>query len=272
MPTLGSGSLYSGESYVAIGRETTFGTYLTCTANLEVLSTSLKVTKDSKLLEQIERKRAMRKRLSLGKVVEGEIEYYYYPDDDAGNFILQNAFGGVVSTATVTGETLGGGGLDHTFEIGSMDQSFSSLCINQRKGPSTGGKVWEYNGARINELTFAAEIDEPLKCSIAVICKDATQSSNDIESALTISSAQCLSFSEGRFSVENSFSSLTSTSFWHVQTMEFKIINNLKNGSESRRIGSDILDVLPIGRAMFELSCTVRFDTTTAYDAMIAGT
>jgi hypothetical protein len=236
------------------------------------MSSSLKVMKDSKILEQIERKRTMRKRLSLSKVVEGEMEFYFYPTDDACNYILQNAFGGAVSSATVTGETVGGGGLDHTFEIGSMDQSYSSLCVNTRKGPSTGGRVWEYNGVRINELGLSAEIDDALKATASFICKDATQSSNDIETALTISSAQCLSFANGRLSVEGTFASLTSSSYWHIQNFGFKVANNLKNGSEARRIGTDVLDVLPIGKADFELTCTMRFDTVTAYDAMIAGT
>jgi len=54
--------------------------------------------------------------------------------------------------------------------------------------------------------------------------------------------------------------------------IETKISNNLKNGNESRRIGSDILAVLPAGVQTYELSATIRFDTTTAFDAMIAGT
>ena len=65
---------------------------------------------------------------------------------------------------------------------------------------------------------------------------------------------------------------VTSSSFWYVQSMEFKISNNLNSDSTARRIGSDTIDVLPPGLAQFELKATIRFDTTTAYDAMMAGT
>jgi hypothetical protein len=81
-----------------------------------------------------------------------------------------------------------------------------------------------------------------------------------------------LSFVNGRFSVETSPGALTSTSFWHVQNVEVKVSNNLMSDSSARRIGSDTLQVLPAGLAQFELKATLRFDTTTAYDSMMAGT
>ncbi len=89
---------------------------------------------------------------------------------------------------------------------------------------------------------------------------------------MTTTTQTPLSFTEGRFSIENSLNSLTSASFWHVQSLDFKISNNLAADKSSRRIGSDVLSVLPAGIANFELSVTMRFDTSTAYDAMIAGT
>ena len=73
-------------------------------------------------------------------------------------------------------------------------------------------------------------------------------------------------------SVETSSAALTTTSFWHVQSMSFSISNNLNADTSSRRIGSDTLQVLPAGLAQFELKATIRFDTTTAYDAMMNGT
>jgi len=268
---VGQNGLHAGLSYLAVGRETTLGSYNTCTAALDFLSSSLKTTKERKTIEEISISRTFIKDIGLGKKVEGEIEFNFRPRLTSSGYFLQNAFGGTVTTATVTGETAGGGGLDHTFAIGSMNQSFPSLCINMRKGPATLGRVFEYSGMRVNEYTLSAEIDEPLKVNVGLIGFDSTQTSNDVSSSLTAIDVDCLSFVNGRFSVEATFASLTSTSFWHVTSFEFKISNSLK-ADESRRIGSDILTDLPPGMATFELSATIRFDTTTAYDAMIAET
>jgi hypothetical protein len=189
------------------------------------------------------------------------------------NFILQNAMGGTVTTATATGETAGGDAFEHDFRIGSMNQSYTSLSFNHRKGGSTTGKVFEYNGVRVNEITFSAEIDEALKCSASFMCKDSTQTTNDVESSLTaLADCQPLSFIDGRISVENAFASLTSTSIWHVQSAEWGIANNLKSDSESRRIGSDTVDVMPVGIANLTLNLTVRYNTQTAYDNMLNAT
>lgn len=269
---VGDSALLSHFSYLGIGRETTVGTYSTAPAGLDFLSATLKTQKDSKILEQIERYRTYTARLSLSKNVGGDVDFYFRPNETACLFILQNAFGGTVTSATVTGETTGGGGLDHTFVTGNFDNSYSSLCINMRKGPSSGGKVFQYSGVRVNDLTVRAEIDEPVMMSMNLIGMDSTQNSNDIESVMTATGNPVLSFADARFSLENNFSSLTSSSFWHVQSVEFKISNNLKNGTEARRIGSDILSVLPAGVQTYELTCQMRFNTTTAYDAMVAGT
>jgi hypothetical protein len=273
--SVGEGSLISGLSYLAVGRETTYGTYNTCTAGLDFLSCSLKTMKENKILEQVQRSRTFSNRMSLGKVVEGELEFYYQPRLDACNFMLQNFFGGTVTSATATGETTGAGAssaMTHTFLQGSMDQSYPSLCLNLRKGPSSSGKVFQYTGVRVDELMFSAELNEPLICKSAFVCRDSTQNSNDVESASAVPTTSVLSFVDGRMSVESSFASLTSTSIWHVQSVEFGWANSLKKDDDSRRIGSDVLSVCPPGMSQFTLNCKVRFDTTTAYDAMMNAT
>lgn len=269
---VGDSSLYSGESYLGIGRESTYGTYATAGAGLDFISAGIKTVKDAKILEQVERKRTMTKNFSLGKTVEGEVEAYFTPDLTAMGYLLQNAFGGTVTSATATGETAGGAALTHTFSEGSMDQTYKSLSANIRKGPATGGKVWRYNGGRINTLGLVAELDEPVKVNASLIFKDSTQQSDDIETLMTASAWEPLSFVNGRFSVETAFGSLTTTSFWHVQSVNFSVNNNLKNDASARRIGSDVLSLLPVGVQSYELSCQIRFDTTTAYDAMINAT
>lgn len=265
---VGDSALLGGLGYLAVGRETTLGTYNTCTAQLDFLSSGIKVQKDSKILQQIERSRTLTKQISLGKSVGGDVEFYFRPLETAPMYLLQNAFGGAITTSTATSETVGGTGFQHIFTTGNMDTSYPSLCINLRKGPSTGGKIFQYNGVRVNEFRVNATLDEPVKTGVALVAFDATSGSS-VESALTITANPILSFVNARFSVETSFASLTSTSFWHAQTVDFKIMNNLKTGAESRRIGSDVLTVLPPGLQTYELSCQIRFDTLTAYTAML---
>lgn len=272
---VGDSAHLGGFSYLAVGRETVTGTYNTCTAGLDFLSLSLKTMKENKILEQVERERTYSKRMSLGKVVEGDVEFYFQPRLDACGFILQNFFGGTVTSATATGETNGAGAnsaMTHTFNIGNMDQSFGSLCLNVRKGHTTGGKVFQYSGAKINDLMFSAELNEPLRCNANIICIDSTQVSNDVAGASALPTSSVLSFVDGRLSVEATFASLTASSFWHIVSAEFGWSNNLKNDDDSRRIGSDILAVLPPGMASFTLNCRIRFNTTTAYDAMMNAT
>jgi hypothetical protein len=271
--SVGQGVLTGDLSYVAIGREVTYGTYVTGTAGLNVLSCSLVSRKETKILEEIQTSRTNSNAIQLGKTVEGDIEAYYSPRSLAANYLLQNAFGGgPVSSVTATGETAGGGGFQHTVSIGNFNLTYSSLSINQRKGEATNGKIYEYTGLRVNELSLKAEIDDALMMSASLIGKDVTLSGNDVSTSLNTLNQRPLSFVDGRFSVETTEAGLTSTSYWNVQGFEFKISNNLNSDSGSRRIGSDVIQVLPAGLAQFELKATVRFDTTTAFDAMMAGT
>lgn len=267
--SVGDGSIESFNSYMAVGRETAFGTYNTAAAALPFISSSMKTMKEGKTIEQIETSRTYSKRIGLGRVVEGEIEGYAYAESLAFNYLLQNAFGGTVTSATATGETAGGLAFTHTFNIGSMDQSYTSLCLNNRKGDSAAGFVYEYNGVRVNELNFTSEIDEALKFTASVICKDSSLTANDVSAVLGVDTNEPLSFVRGRVSVEDSIGAATSTSIWHVQSVEFGIGNNLKSDTPSRRIGSDTLDVLPVGIATFPITLNMRFDTSTAYAAML---
>lgn len=272
--SIGQGANVSPLSYIGIGRETTLGTAGSIASQLLFLSSSMKTTKETKILEQIENSRTYSKEIKLGKTIEGDLEFYYYPESDAVNFILQNAFGGTVTSATSTGETAGGAAFTHTFAIGAMDQTYKSLTLNERKGDLTSGKVFQYSGCRVNEINFVSEIDEPLKVELSLIGMDSTVGATDFGTTLASSvlSLTALSFVNGRLSVEGTFASLTSTSIWHIQSVNLGFSNSLKADAGSRRIGSDLLTVLPPGIASYTFSATIRFDTTTAFDAMIANT
>ena|SRR3990167_5724131 len=261
-------------SYLALVREATYGTYVTATtAGLEFISCSLKTVKENKVIEEITTYRVMADTIALGKKIEGEIEHYYDPKSVAANLLLQNALGGkAVTSATATGETAGGAAFTHTIVLGDFDTGTASLSANMRKGDSASAMIFEFSGLRVNEATLVSEIDEPLKISYGLIGKDSSLSTNDIASTIGTLNQVPLSFVNGRLSIESTFASLTSTSFWHVQNVELSIANNLKSDADSRRIGSDTLQVLPPGVANIEVKFKIRFDTNTAYNYMLNNT
>jgi hypothetical protein len=269
--TIGENALFSGFSYFALGRETSLNAGGTATASLEPISNSFSITKENAVLERITRKRVYSKSIGLGKVIEASIENDLLPSETGSAWLIQNAMGGAITSATSTGETVGGLGFTHTIELGDMENSYTSLNANCRLGGST-GKVFELSGLRVNELEITAELDAPLKMASTLMGVDATSTTNNIESALTSSCHDVLNFDNGRTSFELTYAALTTTSFWHVQNMSFTLGNSIKSDANSRRIGSDILSVMPVGIATMQLKVTMRYDTTTAYDAMIAGT
>jgi hypothetical protein len=220
----------------------------------------------------VTRTRFYNERIGLGKVIEGDVEAYFRPRETASAWLLQQALGATITSATATGETTGGGAITHTFPTGNLDDTYKSLTMKMRKGDATNGKMFEYTGVKVNEFKLSAEIDDALKMSLSLIGKDATNTADDVESVLTTTANEALSFVNGRFSVEGTFASLTASSFWHIQSAEITLSNSLKSDNESRRIGSDTLDVLPAGHGNIDITCSIRFDTSTAYDAMIAGT
>lgn len=269
---VGQTAQLAGLSYVAIGRETTLGTAVTCTADIECTNVGLRTTFDSKILPQIERNRTMSKRIQTVKMVQGPLDFYLAPELTATGYILQNAFAGTVTSATATGETAGGAAMTHTFVTGNFDQTYKSLSANIRKGNSSIGEVFAYQGLRVNELSLQAELDDGIKVSVGLIGMDSTIGASSVESFLTSTAYDVCHFANGRFSIESTFGSLTSSSFWHAQSFNFKLSNNLKTGAEARRIGSATLSDVPYGIQSYELSATIRFDTSTAFDAMIAAT
>ncbi len=275
--TLGADKIMALESYVGIGAESTWGTYATSTAQLLFESASLTKKRTSKVIEEIvsNSSRTYQSRVNLGIMVDGEISFNYRADCDACNLFLINGLGGAVASATISAAA----SYLHTIDIGDMDFNTNSssstikgLSLNMRKGDGNTGKVFEYHGLRVNELMFNAEIDETLKVNAGLIGKDSTQNSNDISANLTCPDENPLIFTDGRISVELTTTSLLTTASWHVQSAEWGITNNLKGDTESRRIGSETLDVLPPSVANLTLNVNMRFDTVTAYNAFMDGT
>lgn len=267
---VGDSAIITSLSYLAIGRETTFKSYNTAAAALDVLSTSFKTMKENQILEEITSKRTYGKRIGLMKTIEASIEAYAYSESTALAYIMENAFGSDIVSATATGETAGGSAFTHTFSIGNFDESYTSLCVNHRKGDSSNGFVYEYSGIRVNELSFSAEIDDALKFNSSLMIVDSTQTSNDVSSVLSTLEHEPLSFVNGRVSVvAGTLGAITTTAYWHIQSFELAMNNSIKGDTDSGRIGSEVLDVLPPGIASFTFNATLRFNTLTAYNAML---
>jgi hypothetical protein len=257
-------------SYVMVGVELAFKTYNTCTSGLDFLSMSMKTTQETKVIEAIQTSRTNSDRIALSKSIEGDCEFYMAADSDACQRMFQNAMGGgSITTATAAGDTTGAGVLEHTYFVNNFDVTYTSLCLNTRKGDSTNGKIYEYNGVRVDELTLTGEVDEALKASVSLKAVDSTVTSNNLSAAFPTLLQTPLSFQNMRLSVEGTFASLTASAFWYVQSFEWGVKNDLKADSDSRRIGSNILDVLPPGMAAFTFNFSMRFDTLTAYNAML---
>lgn len=276
---VGQGAIIGALSYIAVGRELTYGTYVTGVAGLSFNSASMKTMKETKILEEVQASRTNSNYLQTSRTIEGDIEFQFNAKNLACNYLLHNAFCyDTIASVTATGETLGGAGITHTIDIGNYGGSYGSLSINMRKGNSGTGQIFEYNGLRVNELSFKATIDEPLIASVSLIGKDVSTTANDVASKIadtTTSLQSPLSFVNGRVSIESGATgtgNLTTTSFWHVIAMDFKIANNLNSDANARRIGTDTLQVLPPGLAQFDFKVTIRFDTTTAFAGMLAGT
>jgi hypothetical protein len=271
---IGQGVNVSFPSYLALIRESTYGTYVTAaTAGLEFISCSLKTMKQNKIIEEVTTYRVMNDTIGLGRTIEGDIEHYFDPRSTAACFLFQNALGGAaITSATATGETAGGAAFTHVIGLGDFNTGTASLSANVRKGDSDNAKIFEFSGLRVNEMVVTAELDEPLKITYSLIGKDSSLTTNDVSSQIGVLNQSPLSFVNGRLSLEGTFASLTSTSYWHVQNMEFTISNNLKSDESSRRIGSDTIEVLPPGVANMELTFTIRFDTNTAYNYMLNNT
>ncbi len=267
-------------SYLMVEREKTFKTYNVSTTSKPLAFTSAKfhMEKDSKTLEEITTKRTFANRVGLGRKLDGEVSFYMASDSDACQYLLQNAMGGGVSgtyitSATATGDTVGAAVFDHVYSVGNFDVTYSSLSFNHRKGDSTNGKIWAYQGFRVDSFALKAKLDDSLMATVKMIGCDATVGAADLSGSISNTNAQTpLDFVGMAFYVDGTLNSITAASFWHVQSIDFGMSNKLKADASSRAIGSDVVEVLQPGINSQTLKVQMRFDDLTAYNAMLAQT
>lgn len=250
-------------SYVAVGKESTWGQYASATTAIEFLSCSFKTEIESQKLDSIGLNRGFTKRVQLNKTVQGSLEMNLHTIESTP--LIANALGGAITTTP--GST---GAYVHSISAGNFDTGVSSLSFNVRKGDTT---PWHYAGGRVNVMKISAEAGDVVKASFDLIFKDSTQLSDDISTSLSISSVLPMTFVNGKFRyAATEAAAATTTAEEIIQSFELEINNNLAADASSRGLGSNLLNVLPPTRREVTLTITQRFDTTTTFDRFIQAT
>ena len=250
--------------YIAVGKETTWGTYASATTAAEAISCGFRTEIESEKLDTIGMNRGFSKRVQLNKTVGGELEGYLHPVESS--LFLANALAGAV--VTTAGST---GAYTHSITAGNYDTTTAilGLSFNVKKGAHT----WRYNGGRVNSMKISAEVGAPVKCVYELIFKDSTQVSDDISGILSVSSFLPMTFANGFFRyAATEAAAATTTVEEPIQSFELTVSNNLVSEEAARELGTNLLTVLPATRREIGLTISQRFDTTTAYNRFIQAT
>lgn len=263
---VGSDAKVGVDSYVALSKEGTFGTYASATTAVEAISCSFITEIESKKLDGIGYNRGFSHRVTLGKSVAGAIESYLHPQESV--LMIAAALGGplvstVGNTTTVYSHSITAGNFNTTTAI-------KQLSFNVRKGDT---HTWRYTGGRVNSMKLNAKVGEPIMLSAEFVFKDSTQQSDDISAILSISSVNPFTFANGVFRYATTeVLAATTTSVEPIQEFELSIKNNIKSDQSARSLGTITVDVLPVTRREVELKINNRFDTTTTYNRFIQAT
>lgn len=253
--------------YVAMSKETTWGTYASATTAVEAISCGFKTEIESEKLDTIGMNRGFSKRVQLNKIVSGDLETYLHPVEST--MLIANAMAGpVVSTQVTSSAAI----YAHSISAGNYDTStcILGLSFNVRKGQN---HVWRYNGGRVNSMKISAAVGEPVKCTFEMIFKDSTLGTDDISTSLSVSSILPMTFVDGFFSYSDTEANAdTTTAREPIQAFELEVNNNLMSDEAGRELGTNVITVLPATRREVSLTITQRFDTTTAYNRFIQAT
>lgn len=261
---IGANAQIGALSYIAFGKESTLGTYASATTAVEAISCGFRTEIESIKLETINKNRGYSKRVQTDKNVGGTLEVYMHPVE--APLLFAAALGNGITSATVTST----GGFVHSLSAGNFDTAPSSLSFNVRKGDT---HTWRYTGGRINVLTIAAEIGQPVKLSAEFVFKDSTQQSDNIGTSLSVSSVLPFIYTQGQYQYAAAQSGLGTTTAVEVITgFELSINNNIKDDESARELGTNTLSIVQPTMRSVELKVTQRFDTTTAYNRFLQGT
>src|SRR5688572_8047462 len=102
-------------SYVALGKESTFGTYASATTAIEALSCTFRTDIESIKLDTFGPSRDYMKRVQTNKAVGGALEQYLHPQESV--LIIAAALGGGIGTSSLTSAAT------HSITAGNFDTS-----------------------------------------------------------------------------------------------------------------------------------------------------
>lgn len=251
-------------SYVALGKESTFGTYASATTAVEAISCGFIVERESQKIEAIGPSRAMITRVQLEQTVSGPLETNLHPHQSV--LLIANAMGGGIASSV----TAVAGTYTHSITAGNFDTMASSLSFNVRKGSTL---TWRYLGGRVNEMKIVGEVGSPIVATFDFFFRDATQTADDIATTLSISAVLPFTFVQGVYRYAATEATVpTTTAQEPIQGFELTVSNNIATGPEARQLGSNLHTVLPATKRNVELVINQRFDTTTAYQRMLQAT
>jgi hypothetical protein len=256
---LGAGQELGYSSWLGVAEESAWGTHMTATNFLEFNSESLNKKKEGKIIESMgSTGRNPLKRYLGNTEVNGTVECFLNIFEPAICQIINNCFGG---TITSSGDATNG--FNHIVAQGNMVSGTSSLSFTKRVGSNL---IWQFDGCRVNSLTLKGEIGEPLQLTGEIIGKDATVCTDSVTVVLDANNP--LLWSGINFEVAETTTSLDgSTGAEIIEGFEFTYSNGLISDSNARALGSDVLSILPVGRATASLKITQRFEgTLTSHD------
>ena len=250
-------------SYLALSKESVFGTYASATTAIDFLSCGFRVTRESQKLDSFGLTRGFTKRVSLNQNVTGPLESYLHPVESV--LLVSAALGGHISSTGTTASHY-----THSISAGDFNTTtaINSISANVKKG----SYVWRYLGGRVNSLKITANAGEPAMLSAEFMFKDATQLSDDIENTLSLSTTLPFTFVQGSFQYASNEAALTTTAEESVIGVEIEINNNFKYDNDVRELGSNLPSVIPPTRRDVLLKVKQRFDTTTTYNRFINNT
>jgi hypothetical protein len=260
---VGNGVPFMGyESALGIGEETTFGTFVSSTAFIEFNTESLKQEREELKRESINGTRDFRKRLIGNETVSGSLEADLNIASDGLVYIIKQALGGTVSSATQTGSFL------HTLYAGNMESNAATttsykkgLSIAVRRGSTN---VFNYSGMRVNTLTIKGEVGSPVIMTAEFIGKTMT-----VGTALpTVSLSDVLPVNFVGVTIQTG-ASVGAVSTEYFNSFEFSLANNIEG---LRVLGDRTIVQAPPARRDAKLKLSQRFDTTTAYNRFLQNT
>jgi len=250
----GEGAEVAVRSYVAIGRETTYGTMNSTSASmkaLEPLSCTFRTDITTQKVDSLSTNRGPSRRVTLDKTVAGTIEQNLHPEESV--LLVASALGGSITSASSSSA------YQHIVESGNFDVTIPSVCFVVRKG--TSAKDWNYTGGRCNSMKITGNAGELVRCSYDMIFQDSTLLTEDFSTELSISTVLPFTYVQGVFT----YSAVTE----YITGFELTVNNNLKSDKDARHLGSNIISTLPATRRDIEFKITQRFDTTSTYDRFI---